>query len=147
MGTGLLRIPPAKETQAMSESISILLVEDEEPVRRMLAEALERRGYQIATASSGIEGLESTHRFSADLAIIDSALTDMHGQDVADRLSEESPDLMTLLISGYSKEVLVRRGLIRESTPFLKKPFALQTLEQKIHQVLDSTSGSMAAAS
>ncbi|MEM1179644.1 MAG: response regulator [Acidobacteriota bacterium] len=122
----------------MNQSISILLVEDEEPVRRMLAEALSRRGYRIATASSGLKGLESTHRLTADIATIDWALNDRVGQDVADRLREKSPHLVTLLISGYTKDVLIRRGLVRESAEFLEKPFPLVALENKSHRLLDS---------
>jgi PAS domain S-box-containing protein len=119
---------------------SILLVEDDETVRRLARLILERAGYLIIEAGNPKEALEAAALFGGriDLLVSDLIMPESDGLPLFDRLSQVRPGLRVLYISGYADEAVVRHGVIVAGTPFLQKPFTPFTLNAKVREVLDA---------
>ena len=119
---------------------TILLVEDEEGVRRMVHAALERRGYRVLVASGGPEGLEvaRAHEGPIDMLVSDMIMPHMNGRELARQLLEERPAVRVLFISGYAGNTLQSAGALESEAPFLQKPFAPVALTTQVRQILDA---------
>ncbi len=114
----------------------ILLLEDEDAVRRVARRALELHGYRIVDAADGIGALKLADEHHIDLLLTDVMMPGMLGTAVATELRRRNPELPVLFMSGHSAEI-VREGLIDPATPFLAKPFTPVQLAQKVREVLD----------
>ena len=119
---------------------TVLLIEDEEPVRKLCARALERLGYKVISAATGGEGLElaARHAGPIDALVADVVLPDMRGPEVAERLQDARPGLVVLFASGYTRDAIARDGVLEESVNFLQKPYTLSKLGKELRRVLDS---------
>ncbi len=117
----------------------VLIVEDDQPVRRLARDLLTRLGYTVTEAASGRAGLAlgSDHTRHFDLALCDVILGDMSGPAVAEALSALHPSIRVLYISGYPDEAIVKTGVLDEGKPFLQKPFTPMQLATKLRDVLD----------
>jgi CheY-like chemotaxis protein len=130
---------PQVQEEAQRGDETILLIEDEAPVRELCARALERLGYNVISAATGGEGLERAGRFggSIDALVTDVVLPDMRGPEVAERLKEARPDIAVLFASGYTQDTIARDGIIEESVNFLQKPYTLSKLGKTVRRALD----------
>jgi PAS domain S-box-containing protein len=138
-----------KETTAtthVSRGETILVIEDEENVRDMTAQALRRAGYQVLLASSGEEALEMvvTKRWNFQLLITDIVMPGLRGTEVAQKLMAMMPGLRVLYMSGYTDNAMFHQKLLGAGAAFMQKPFTLNVLEEKVAQVLDSQPVAMA---
>jgi CheY-like chemotaxis protein len=117
----------------------ILLVEDEEAVRRMAARALSSRGYTILEAANGSEALDlvADRSTDIDLVVTDVIMPGVGGRELGERLTDLRPGLPVLFISGYTDDDVVRRGLLSPGSPFLQKPFEPDALARKVRQVIE----------
>jgi signal transduction histidine kinase len=117
---------------------TILLVEDEPGVRKLLAELLASRGYTILEAERGEEAihLAATHPGSVDLAVVDVVMPEMSGPELMRRIGPVRPQMRVLYISGHTEEAIAFHGL-PESVAFLRKPFLSDVLGNKVREVLD----------
>jgi two-component system, cell cycle sensor histidine kinase and response regulator CckA len=117
---------------------TILVVDDEPVVLDTVRDGLTAHGYQVLRAASGEEALQvaQAHQGSIALALVDVIMPGMSGPEVAQRLHAARPDLKILFMSGFSTEVVVVHGL-DAGDPLLVKPFSLDTLGRKVHQILD----------
>jgi two-component system cell cycle sensor histidine kinase/response regulator CckA len=133
------RIATAPET-APRGSETILVVEDDEAVRRLARLILERIGYRVVEAENPREAVRVADRFGEriDLLLSDLIMPESDGAPLIDRLTKIHPDLRVLYISGYADEAVVRHGVIVEGTPFLQKPFTPLGLSGKVREVLDA---------
>jgi two-component system, cell cycle sensor histidine kinase and response regulator CckA len=114
---------------------TILLVEDESPVRFFMQTLLENHGYRIHAAESGPRALEiwKRHRDSIDMLLTDMVMPEgMNGRELADRLRLERSDLKVLFCSGYSDEMLGKDSPLRKNRNFLEKPFEPAKLLQSV---------------
>ena len=129
----------APETGAARGSETILLVEDDEAVRRLARLILERAGYRIVEAKNPRDAVRVADQFGEriDLLLSDLIMPESEGPPLLDRLVPARPDLRVLYISGYADEAVVRHGVIVEGTPFLQKPFTPLALCGKVREVLD----------
>jgi CheY-like chemotaxis protein len=95
-------------------SETILLVEDEEMVRKLVRETLEREGYQILDAAGPIEAqkIARTHDGTIHLMITDVVMPKMSGRELADHLVNERPDMKVLYMSGYTDSAVVNNGVL-----------------------------------
>jgi len=120
-------------------SETILLVEDEETVRRLVGRVLRASGYIVLEASSGEDAVDICRRFSdpIHLVVTDMIMPGMNGRALAERLRESWPDLKVLYISGYTENVLDLYGPLGKATAFLQKPFPPAVLTQKLRELLD----------
>ena len=117
---------------------TILVVDDETVVLDTVRDGLTAHGYQVLTAANGDEALQvsQAHQGSIALALVDVIMPGMSGPEVAQRLHVARPDLKVLFMSGFSTEVVVVHGL-DAGDPLLVKPFSLDTLGRKVHEILD----------
>lgn len=116
----------------------ILVVEDDEVVRKLICHALEGNGYRVLTASTAEAAIEvvSSGRM-VDLLLTDVVLPDRGGNEVAREAREIRPRLPVIYMSGYSDERIAEKGLFDETIPFLQKPFTPDSLARTIHQALN----------
>jgi two-component system, cell cycle sensor histidine kinase and response regulator CckA len=117
---------------------TILAVDDEPVVLETVRDGLTAHGYQVLTAGGGDEALQiaQAHQGAIALALVDVVMPGMSGPEVAQRLHASRPDLKILFMSGFSTEVVVVHGL-DGGDPLLVKPFSLDTLGRKVHEILD----------
>ena len=127
-------LPSASMTSEGRERI--LLVEDEDAVRRVARRALEIHGYHIEEASDGPSAIERAKSAAIDMVVTDVMMPGMIGPVLVGELRRDRPDLPVLFMSGHT-DGIVRDGLIDPSTPFLAKPFTPAQLAQKVREVLD----------
>jgi len=133
------KIPPRPEP-AQRGNETILLIEDEDPVRKLCTHALEKLGYTVISATAGIDGLERVSRFEGtiDALITDVVLPDMRGPEIAEQLRKVRPDIAVLFISGYTHDAIARDGVLEQNVNFLQKPFTMTKLGEKLRRMLDS---------
>jgi two-component system cell cycle sensor histidine kinase/response regulator CckA len=133
------KTPPRREAAHRGDE-TILLIEDEEPVRRLCAHALEQFGYTVISAAAGSEGLERAARFegSIDALVTDVVLPDMRGPEIAERLRKMRPGVAVLFTSGYARDAIARDGVLEQGVNFLQKPFTLSKLGETVRRALDS---------
>jgi CheY-like chemotaxis protein len=117
---------------------TILLVEDEDMVRALMCEVLEREGYQVVACSHPAEGIEESkrHRGQIDLLLTDVVMPGMNGREMADRIHEIMPQLRVVFMSGYTEHALTQEGQVDPQFEYLQKPFTLKSLTQKLAKVL-----------
>jgi two-component system, cell cycle sensor histidine kinase and response regulator CckA len=115
----------------------ILLVEDEEAVRRLTARLLERSGYQVIGASGPLQALEIAGDAAIDLLATDVVMPDMDGTQLAKRLREHDPDLPVLFLSGHPRGAALDDTLTQARTGFLQKPYDLPELAYAVRSALD----------
>jgi two-component system, cell cycle sensor histidine kinase and response regulator CckA len=133
-------MPPEPNTslEVIRGSGHILLIEDETELRTASAEFLTSIGYSISCASSGPEALQLVNRAGRiDLVISDVVMPKMNGREFANRLLELRPDTKLLFVSGYADDVVLQAGISRSGAPFLQKPYSLQQLGVKVHELLE----------
>jgi CheY-like chemotaxis protein len=136
---------PAQESaqdRARGGSETILLVEDDEPVRAFTRRLLENFGYSVRVAASGLEALEvwRDHLAEVDLLITDLVMPQgISGRDLAERLLELRPALKIIFMSGYSGDVLGQESdfFSRTKSYFLQKPCPARALLETVRNCLD----------
>ena len=118
---------------------TILLVEDEEAVRRMTKMILSQSGYTVLEASNGKEALAVAegHREPIHLLLTDLVMPNLSGREVAERLTAVRSGLRVLFMSGYTEDVVVQQGVESATADFLHKPFSLASLTSKVREILD----------
>jgi two-component system cell cycle sensor histidine kinase/response regulator CckA len=121
---------------------SILLVEDEEVVRKMVERSLAISGYQVSPFESAEAALAALPGLGKiDLLVTDVILTGMDGREMARIMEKAIPGLLVLYVSGYPNEVIADRGILQKGIQFLAKPFGPAELAAKVRSVLDSFPG------
>jgi len=117
---------------------TILLVEDEEPLRRAAAEFLRLRGYEVLEARDGLEAL-SVAKSAAQihLAITDVVMPRMSGGELAKEMSTLRLETKVLFVSGYAGQTVVDHKVVDIENSFLQKPFTLRELAKKVRNLLD----------
>jgi two-component system cell cycle sensor histidine kinase/response regulator CckA len=129
---------PKKPAADMTGQGTILLVEDEDPVRAVNARALSARGYTVLEAESGIAALEIIQERGApvDLVVSDVVMPEMDGPTLLGELRKLYPDLKVIFVSGYAEEAFRKNLPEGEDFNFLPKPFSLRQLVETVKQVI-----------
>jgi len=136
-----LRTEAAKRPAAdLTGQGTILLVEDEDPVRAVNARALTARGYTVLEAASGVEALQIIEErgTSVDLVVSDVVMPEMDGPTLLGELRKLYPDLKVIFVSGYAEDAFKRNLPEGEEFNFLPKPFSLRQLVETVKQVIAS---------
>jgi len=125
----------AKEDFAPS---TILVVDDEEPMRRMMEKVLGQCKYSILNASSGAEALAVCEQSAGTLHLVvtDVTMPGVNGFDLAERIAERWPGIKILFVSGLTNDCGTRRRLC--GRPMLQKPFTRDDLTRKVHELLSA---------
>ncbi|MBI5382301.1 MAG: PAS domain S-box protein [Opitutae bacterium] len=133
-------IAPTAEPVLRGGTETILLVEDEEVVRRGAASIMRRLGYRVLEAANGVQALQlwERHASSVDLLFTDMVMPeDMTGLDLVEQLRRQKPGLKAIVASGYSVEVMNQETLAAAGITYLAKPFAKNPLARAVRSVLD----------
>jgi len=117
---------------------TILLVEDEENVRKLTLCILERHGYKVLSARDGDDALLICEQFKdpIHLMLTDVVMPRMSGHDLAKHLKSSRPKMKVLYMSGYTDNTIVLHGVLMEGVDFIQKPFTVDALTKKIREVL-----------
>ena len=119
---------------------TILLVEDEEAVRKMARRILEEKGYRVAAAADAGEAIAYMDRDggAVGLVLTDVIMPGMSGRELADRIRETHPGLPIVFMSGYTEDGAIEKGAQSPGTAFLAKPFSPEALVQSVRETLDA---------
>lgn len=119
---------------------TILLVEDDEMVRNLVRETLEREGYKLIDTSDPVAAIRMAENFQGpiQLLITDVIMPKISGRELSDRLAKRRTDMKVLYMSGYTDNAIVNSGLLAKEVAFLQKPFTPFALVQKVRDVLEA---------
>jgi two-component system cell cycle sensor histidine kinase/response regulator CckA len=134
--------PSEQETGERPGNETVLVVEDEKPVRDLTVRMLQQLGYSVLSAGSGEEAIAISHSFGSKISLLltDVVMPQMSGRQVADALLAARPDLKVLYLSGYTGNTVIHHG-VESDVNFLPKPFSRDALHKKVDEVLSKTSG------
>ena len=131
---------PSEEPGAAKTGETILIVEDDEPVRNLAVRILEGHGFKVISARDGDEAIYTAGKYEGgiDLLVTDVIMPGMNGRELFMKLFSKNRDLEVIYISGYSDDVVAQQGILEEGINFLQKPFSVKDLIRKVRYVLDS---------
>jgi two-component system, cell cycle sensor histidine kinase and response regulator CckA len=123
----------------VSESVTILVVEDDEAIRKALRRILETAGYTVLAAATPMDAIElaSNRQVPIHVLLTDVGLLGLTGPQLAKLLVGDRPGLRMLYISGHSEAHAVPAGRVGPSTAFLQKPFTVEALLREVRELLD----------
>ncbi len=127
--------PPVPERAGQG---TILLVEDEDPIRAVNSRALSARGYTVLAAASGPEALRiiEENEDEIELVVSDVVMPEMDGPTLVRELRRQRPDLKVIFVSGYAEDVFRRSLHEGESFDYLPKPFTLKQLVETVNRTM-----------
>ena len=148
-------LPQAKDTDPAADATptiepgslygveTILVVEDEEMVRKLAVETLEAHGYHVLEAANSSHCLHLAAEYdgSIQLLLTDVIMPGLNGYELYQQLLEHQPDLQVLYMSGYTDNVIAHHGILYDGINFLQKPFTILKLLQKVRIVLGEDEG------
>ena len=150
---GTHRNQPGPEQQRLGDDVgiagrTILLVDDEESLRSLMAMALEGAGGRVIQAVDGADGIEQfrRHRESIDLTVLDLTMPRLNGDEVFRQIMDIQPDARVVLISGYTQEDVAGHFTGHRVTGYLEKPFPPSELVAKVRDALFPVAGPDPAA-
>ncbi len=138
LDNAVLERPLMPDVDLHHGSETVLVVENEEPVREMIVDVLSLHGYTALAAGDGEEALRvaASHHGALDLIIVDVVMPGISGEALAQRLTAGRPGTRVLYISGYTDDLIRQHGFTLASGHFLQKPFSVDDLARKVREVL-----------
>jgi signal transduction histidine kinase len=141
-----IALPPAARPHARrrvaeqpEQGGTVLVVDDEEVVRRLAKAALEPCGYRIVQAANGLEAIHEVKRDAAiDVVLLDLMMPVMSGEEAIDQLLEERPGLKVIVSTGYDEGLAVERFQDKRVAGYLHKPYTSRMLVEKVKRVMGS---------
>jgi PAS domain S-box-containing protein len=132
--------PSVAPAGAVRGSETILLVEDDAGIRRLVRQVLAERGYWVLEAIDGKHAIQISeqHTVPIHLLVTDLVMPEMSGRDLAEHLKPSRPNMKVIFMSGYTDKAIVHRGELDPGTAFLQKPFTPDALARKVREVLDA---------
>lgn len=130
----------AEAAEILKGTETILAVEDEIEVRKLVAQILKGQGYTVIEASHGEEAIKAAQKNSGKkihLLLTDVVMPGMSGRELAVTLGLQHPNLKVLYMSGYTDDAVVHHGVLEEGVNYIQKPFTLDALARKVREVLD----------
>ncbi len=120
-------------------SETVLVVEDEETVRKLAVRLLKRQGYRVLEAPDGGQAFILCERYTEPIHLIlsDVVMPGISGRELVERLQRIHPEAKALYMSGYTDNVILHHGILEEGLNFIQKPFTLESLARKVREVLD----------
>ncbi|MBW1955379.1 MAG: response regulator [Deltaproteobacteria bacterium] len=119
-------------------SETVLIVEDDEALRALGRKVLEMQGYRVLEAENVEKalGISKTHDGPIHLVLTDLVMPGMSGKQAAEQIQAIHPDTKVLYMSGYTDNIIVKKGILAEDIHFIEKPFSLDELARKVREVL-----------
>jgi two-component system cell cycle sensor histidine kinase/response regulator CckA len=134
---------PLRIGRSNEHSVTVLLVEDEEAIRRLVRCFLDGKGYEMLEAGSGLSALSvaAGHASPIDLLLTDVVMPDMGGSQLAEQMLTLHPDIKVLFISGYPDNVMRKKGRFGADAKILQKPFTRDDLLRSIEEAVAAQTG------
>ena len=119
---------------------TVLVVEDDEQLRRLTHRALAAQGYEVLEADRGRSALDAARRHEGpiDLLVTDLVMPDTNGPKLAETLRAARPGLRVLFMSGYPDGAIVHHGMLEAGVAYLAKPFTTEAITRKVREVLEA---------
>jgi two-component system, cell cycle sensor histidine kinase and response regulator CckA len=120
-------------------SETVLIVEDDDSLRRLAQRALQQKGYHVLDAENGEDALRIcvAHEGAIDLMVTDVVMPKIGGKKTAERLQPLYPNMKLIYMSGYTDDAIVHHGVLAPGLNFIEKPFSPEGLARKVREVLD----------
>ena len=130
---------PPEESTALPIAKTILVVEDEPMMRKLMCRLLKKAGYEVLEAGHGGEALLLCEQFDGaiDLLLTDIVMPQMGGHQLAERLLALRPEVKVMYTSGYTDDAILQNGNFPEGTVFIQKPFTRRDFLAKVSEILD----------
>ena len=125
---------------ARGGSETILLVEDDESLRKLVQIVLEQNGYKILEAINGEDALRVAEAYDGpiDMIITDVVMPRVGGRELINRLQPVYPDIKVIFMSGHTDSTIAHHGLLETGINFIQKPFSIRELAKKVREILNS---------
>ncbi len=136
-------VDPESEDQLFAEAFggseTILIVEDDDSVRKLARNSLKKNGYRVLEAENGENALRvsEAHDGSIDLILTDVVMPKMSGKELAGMVKKIHPRVKVIFMSGYTSNAIVDHGILTRGVEFIEKPFTPKNLASKVRAVLD----------
>jgi two-component system cell cycle sensor histidine kinase/response regulator CckA len=127
------------EESEVPEGQTIIVVDDEPEIRKLVAAMLTRKGFRVITADTGENAIRlfKSHP-ETDMLLTDVVAPGMSGPMIADQIAMLRPGIRVLFMSGYDNTHVVQRYVVEKGYSLLLKPFTMEQLEEKVRSVLSS---------
>ena len=134
-------INQSHRSQNLEGTETVLVVEDESELRKVIVETLQLYGYTVLESMNSTNAMEIAKDLSQpmDLILTDVVMPEINGKELSERITELRPDIKVLFMSGYTDDVIAQYDIIKKGVRFLQKPFTPMDLGYKIRSVLDET--------
>jgi len=120
----------------MSETARILIIDDDEAVRKTISKALQKAGYKVDTAENGTEALKKTQANFYNLALIDIRLPDMEGTKLLTAMKETRPKMAKIILTGYPALKNAIEAVNKGADSYLTKPVKMNELVKVVKEQL-----------
>jgi CheY-like chemotaxis protein len=132
---------PPTQTEVLAGTETVLVVEDEAALCRLISVSLEKRGYTVLAAEDGTEAIRilENNRDEIDLVVSDIMMPKLNGLELRERAILVRPDLRFLFISGYAEDTIGRTARLPQDAGYLEKPFLPIELARKVRALLNES--------
>jgi len=139
-GDVAIQRPSDIQTTDFKGTGTIMVVEDEESVRELACKIMQKFGYTVMAASCAQECFAMLDGFQGklDLVLTDVVMPDMNGRELFEKLREQHVADKVLFMSGYTDQIIDRHGILEDGFHFIQKPFAVESLAEKVLSILKS---------
>jgi len=124
------------EVRTLSETARILIIDDDESIRRALSAVLEEKGYIVDTAQCGTEAIEKSKASFYNLALIDIRLPDMEGTELLKALNDTVPPMVKIIVTGYPSLANAMEAVNRGADAYILKPLVMENVLKTIKEHL-----------
>ena len=125
----------------MSGAARILIIDDDESVRKVLSSALEEEGYEVKTAETGKKAILMSQKEFFNMALIDIRLPDMEGTKLLSELKDTTPKMRKIIVTGYPSMQNAIEAVKRGANDFVVKPFKMESVLETIKRQLKEQQG------
>lgn len=118
---------------------TILVVEDDESVKKLASRVLEKQGYNVLEARDGEDAITFCKNYNKPIHLIltDVIMPKMNGKELVEKLKSIYPEIKSLFMSGYTENAIAIHGILEEGIQYLQKPFTVESLARKVRDVLN----------